>query len=276
MSTATATAVPATRTATDQVAVTERRTHAPIPLRTVMGVELRKMFDTRSGFWMLMSIGILSVLATGAVVLWAPAEEQTYGSFAAAIGIPMSIVLPMIAVLSITSEWSQRTGLTTFTLVPHRSRVVLAKLVCAVPVGVASIAVALAVGVLGNIVGSNLAGVDHRLGLLARRDALRPGRQRPGHPDGLHPRRADPQLRGGDRRLLRLRDGAAHDLGLLASAQEWWRDAQPWVDFQTNQTNLYDGDFTATEWSQLAVTGAAWLLLPLAFGLWRVLRSEVK
>ena len=63
---------------------------------------------------------------------------------------------------------------------------------------------------------------------------------------------------------------------MLASAQEWYADAQPWVDFQYNQTNLYDGDFTATDWAQLAVTGAVWLLLPLAFGLWRVLRSEVK
>ena len=39
----------------------------------------------------------------------------------------MTIILPMIAILSVTSEWSQRSGLTTFTLVPHRGRVILAK-----------------------------------------------------------------------------------------------------------------------------------------------------
>ena len=63
---------------------------------------------------------------------------------------------------------------------------------------------------------------------------------------------------------------------LLANAQDWYRDAQPWVDFQWNQTGLFDGDYGLTEWSQLAVTGTIWLLLPLAFGFWRVLRSEVK
>ena len=33
------------------------------------------MFDTRSGFWLMASIGILAVLATGAVVLFAPDDE---------------------------------------------------------------------------------------------------------------------------------------------------------------------------------------------------------
>ena len=155
----TATLAPTT-TVAGPIAHRERATYEPIPLRTIMGVELRKMFNTRSGFWMLMSIGILSVIATGAVILFAPNDEVTYGNFAGAIGIPMSIVLPMIAVLSITSEWSQRTGLTTFTLVPSRSKVVLAKLLDTVLVGAASIAIALGIGVLGNIVGSNLAGVD--------------------------------------------------------------------------------------------------------------------
>ena len=35
-------------------------------------MELRKSFDTRSGFWLLASIAITAALATGAVVLWAP------------------------------------------------------------------------------------------------------------------------------------------------------------------------------------------------------------
>ena len=30
----------------------------------IVGVELRKMFDTRSGFWLMASIGILAVIAT--------------------------------------------------------------------------------------------------------------------------------------------------------------------------------------------------------------------
>src|SRR5215217_3100006 len=126
MSTATIPATAATVTTHDR---TERPTYEPIPMHTIMGVELRKMFNTRSGFWLMSSVVILAVIATGAVILFAPNDEITYDSFAGAIGIPMTIILPIIAALSITSEWSQRTGLTTFTMVPSRNRVVMAKLV---------------------------------------------------------------------------------------------------------------------------------------------------
>ena len=271
----TATLSPAT-TVSDAVARRERPTYEPIPMHTIMGVELRKMFNTRSGFWLMSSIVILAVIATGAVVLFAPTEELTYGSFAAAIGIPMTIVLPIIAALSITSEWSQRTGLTTFTMVPSRSRVVRgqagrhrADRHRRHPDGPRGRRV-------GNIVGSNLAGVPTTwdmdvadvLYILA------------GNGLGL--------LMGFTLGVL-FRNSAAAVVGyfvyamvlptlsaLLAGAQEWYADAQRWVDFQFNQGSLFDGGFDATEWTQLAVTGTAWLLLPLAFGLWRVLRSEVK
>src|SRR4051812_20229449 len=69
----------------------------PIPLGRLVSVEIRKMFDTRSGFWLMSSIGILSVVATVAVILFAADDEVTYMSFAAATGFPMSIILPMIA-----------------------------------------------------------------------------------------------------------------------------------------------------------------------------------
>ena len=43
------------------------------------------MFDTRSGFWLMASIVIVNVLATAAVVTFAPDEGLTYENFAAAI-----------------------------------------------------------------------------------------------------------------------------------------------------------------------------------------------
>jgi hypothetical protein len=246
-------------------------------MTTLVGVELRKMFDTRSGFWLLASIGVLAVLATAAVILWAPDQDLTYATFAAAIGVPMSVVLPVIAILAVTSEWSQRSGLTTFTLVPHRGRVMAAKAVSAVGVGVVSMLVAMAVGAVGNVLGSALAGVDTTwdagvadlafivlasvLGMLV------------GYMLGV---------------LLRSSPGAIVGYfvyafvlptlaGFLAASQQWFRDAQPWVDFQFNQAGLYEASsLTAEGWAQLAVTGGAWLVLPMAVGVWLVLRSEVK
>ncbi len=255
---------------------TTRPAFAPIPLSRVVGVELRKMFDTRSGFWMMASIGILSVVATGAVIIFAPDSEITYGSFAAAIGFPMSVVLPMIAILSVTSEWSQRSGLTTFTLVPHRSRVVLAKALCAVGVGVVSIALAMVIGAGGNVLGSNLAGVPTTWDMSAS--------------DLLYITFANVLgLLTGFTLGVLIRNSAGAIVGyfvyalllptvtnLLAESQEWFRDVQPWVNFQWNQQSLFEAGFTGQQWVQLAITATAWLILPMAFGVWRVLRSEIK
>jgi len=119
--------------------IAARRTRpapAPIPMSRLVAVELRKSFDTRSGFWLLAGIGILALGATVAVILFAPDDALGYGTFATAFGFPMAVILPIVAILSVTSEWSQRTGLTSFTLVPHRSRVIAAKAIVALAVGV--------------------------------------------------------------------------------------------------------------------------------------------
>ena len=115
----------------------------PIPARSrstrIVGVELRKMFDTRSGFWLMASIGITAAARHRRGDPVRPRRRaRPTTTFAAAIGFPMAVILPMIAILSVTSEWSQRSGLTTFTLVPHRGRVIAAKAIVAVGVGVVS------------------------------------------------------------------------------------------------------------------------------------------
>ena len=74
--------------ATAEVTAAHGRTRtasARIPLTRIVGVELRKMFDTRSGFWLMASIVITSVLATAAIIVFAPDDQQTYENFAAAM-----------------------------------------------------------------------------------------------------------------------------------------------------------------------------------------------
>ena len=253
-----------------------RREPAPIPMRRVVGVELRKSFDTRSGFWLLASIVITSVLATGAVILWAPESELTYSTFAAAIGVPMTIILPVIAILSVTSEWSQRSGLTTFTLVPHRGRVVRAKAYVAVAVGVASMLVAMAVGAIGNLVGPAIAGVDRvwdasvlDLSQIILANVL--------------------GLMIGFMLGVVIRNSAGAIVGyfvygfvlpplamVLAASQQWFKDLQPWIDFNYAQSALYNGSLTGEQWAQLGVTTALWVVVPLGIGLALLMRSEVK
>jgi len=270
------TAVVEPTTSVDRAQARPRVEHEPIPFRTVVGVELRKMFDTRSGFWLMIGIAAAGVLATGAVIAFSGSEDLSYDSFAGAIGVPMTILLPVLAILSVTGEWTQRAGLTTFTLVPHRDRVIRAKLAVTVLVGLASMALALGIGAIGNVVGSTLMGQDtiwdlspSAIGYIVGADLI-----------GM--------LVGFMLGVL-MRNAAAAIVTyfsywfviptlsmVLAANQVWFEKAQPWVDFSFNQNRMYDGGFTGQDWLQLALTGAVWLVLPLTFGLWRLLRAEVK
>jgi ABC-2 type transport system permease protein len=251
-------------------------TQRSIPLSRITTTELRKLFDTRSGFWLMSSIVILALLTTSAVILFAPREELTYRTFATAIGVPMTLVLPIIAVLSVTSEWSQRSGLTTFTLVPHRGRVIAAKAISCIGVAVVSIPFAFAVGALGNVVGSSIADVEtvwnmslanlltivlsNVLGVLV------------GFMLGVLIRSSAGALVAYFVYALLLPTLAL----ILATSQEWFRDLQPWVDFDFAQNALIEGAVTAQQWAHLGVTGAIWLVVPLVVGLGLVVRAEVK
>jgi ABC-type transport system involved in multi-copper enzyme maturation permease subunit len=54
--------------------------------------------------------------------------DQTYASYLRVAGIAVSILLPAVAILMFTGEWSQRSVMTTFTQEPRRIRVLNAKL----------------------------------------------------------------------------------------------------------------------------------------------------
>ena len=253
-----------------------RTAPARIPLGRIIGVEMRKMFDTRSGFWLMASIVITSVLATAAIIVFAPDDQLTFDNFAAAIGAPMTVILPMIGILAVTSEWSQRSGLTTFTLVPHRGRVLRAKFLAATAVGVVSMFVALVVGVLGTLAGSAIAGVDAVWDVSAAHFTLIVLGSVLGMLFGF--------MLG---LLIRNSAGAVVTyfvytlvlpplLGLLAANQKWFADLQPWVDYGFAQRPLFDGSVSSQQWQHLAVSGGLWFLLPMALGLFIVRRAEVK
>ena len=64
--------------------------------------------------------------------------------------------------------------------------------------------------------------------------------------------------------------------GILAAFQEWFRDLQPWIDFNFAQTPLFEGNTSGEEWAQLGTSGLIWFVLPLTAGVLLILRSEVK
>jgi branched-subunit amino acid permease len=64
-------------------------------------------------------------------------------------------------------------------------------------------------------------------------------------------------------------------VGILAANQEWFRDVQAWVDFSYAQSALFNGAMTGGQWAHLGTTALLWLFIPMAAGLWKLMRSEV-
>ena len=254
-----------------------RRIVRPIPTTRLVKVELRKMFNTRSGFWMLISIGLLSPISAGSLLVLGLNSDVTYQNFVRASGFPMSVILPMIAILAVTGEWSQRSGLTTFTLVPSRERVIGAKAIATLLVGLGAVSVAFAVGALGNVAGSALRGVDTAwdisLSMALQMLLYNLVGMAFGFALGVVLRNSAAAIVGYFVASLVV----PGILALLAQARSWFEDLQPWIDWNKTQVALLEGATnTGKEWAMLGSTTMIWIVIPLVVGLLSLRRSEVK
>jgi ABC-type transport system involved in multi-copper enzyme maturation permease subunit len=114
--------------------------HRP-SLALLTRVELRKIVDTRSGQALLALTLLLSFGVLGYLVAQGAADGLSYSGWARDASYPVIALLPVLGVLAMASEWTQRTVLTTFTQTPRRLRVLTAKLLAAMTVGLVAIAV---------------------------------------------------------------------------------------------------------------------------------------
>lgn len=105
------------------------RTLVAAPFRRLVSVETRKLLDTRSGMIM---TGILILLTVASVVGRGVVSGPDLSNVIGTAGIGLGVFLPVLGILTITSEWNHRTALATFTLEPRRRRVLAAK--CLPPV----------------------------------------------------------------------------------------------------------------------------------------------
>lgn len=259
----------------------------PIPFGRLIAVEWRKMIDTRSGIWLLAITGGLLTLVMALVVLIVGLNDAqaTAKGLIQVFTIPVSILVPVFAILVVTSEWSQRNNLTTFTLEPHRLRVMGAKLVAVTALAVATIVLAFVLGALTNVLcgavtgnplqwdldGSQLAWIVlSQMAFFAMGYALA---------------------------CLLLNTPGAIALfyvvalvlplvvwGPLFFIFDWAKDVLPWIDINTALTPLMSGTDLAGEvvevglinYAQGAWTIVLWVVIPVTLGLWRILRAEVK
>ncbi|THV18126.1 ABC transporter permease [Nocardioides caeni] len=197
----------------------------------------------------------------------------------------MSILVPVFGILVVTSEWSQRNALTTFTLEPHRLRVMGAKLVAVSALAVATILLAFVLGALTNLLCAAVTGnplvweldgsqllwtVIAQLAFFAMGYALA---------------------------CLLLNTPGAIALfyvvalvlplvvwGPLYFIFDWAKDVLPWIDINTALTPLmagtdFAGDAVVVEtinYLQAGWTIVLWVGIPVTLGLWRISRAEVK
>ena len=182
-----------------------------IPLTRLVRVELRKMADTRSGKWLLIGIGVITLAVIGIFYVTADPADRTFFNFMAATNGPQGLLLPVLGILLVTSEWTQRTALVSFTLTPVRSRVLLAKVLGGLIAGMAAIALTVVVAVLATLsVEPTTPGRRSASTTSASSCCCRP-------PASFRAgvRAAVPELLRRDRQLLRAADGAEHPGVLL-------------------------------------------------------------
>ena len=243
--------------------------HAIRPLRfsTLVAVETRKLTDTRSGRWMLGVIVGLSAAALAWKVGHAdiPVSLRNYSNTVAAI---VGFGAPIIGLLAMTSEWTQRTALATFTLAPRRQRVIAAKFIASMMLSLAL----LAVGLLLALGATALSGSIH------------------GH--AMYDATFD-DLRGALVMVL-LQVVMASAFGALAAqtaialvtylaapaiwadlAPELFKGTAPWFDVFGAYTRLSSNQ-PLDHWAQTLVSITVWVAIPAAIGVARSINREVK
>lgn len=247
-------------------------THRAVEMRPsflrLTAVELRKMVDTRAGFWLLLSIFGLTVAALVTAYFAGSADDHTFKNMFVLAVFPSALLLPVVGILLVSSEWAHRTTLITFTLVPRRARVlaakvgaggVLASIALVIALGLAALGAAIAqpdvdgiwsisAQLFGQVtlyvIASMLMGVGFGVALLSSPVAI----------------------------VLYF----LMPMGAIAvSAIPWFDGVVPWLDWWSSVSILADRTLSSTEWAHAGTSLAAWVLLPLVVGLWRITRSEV-
>ena len=241
--------------------------HARPGLGRLVAVELRKMVDTRAGFWLQVAMVALTVVVVVVRLLVGGAEHHTFQSVLDVGLQPAAVLLPVLGILLVTSEWSQRTGLITFALVPVRSRILGAKLIASLLWAVAMLAMSLAVVAAGVLVSSpGVEGTWSDAAPLIGQSAV--------------------NLTAG------MVVGVAFGAILLASApaivllfalpMSWavlslpvFSDVAPWVDYARALGQMTAEVLSATQWAQAGTSLVIWMVLPLLIGAWRITRREI-
>ncbi|QNE20371.1 ABC transporter permease [Kribbella qitaiheensis] len=231
--------------------------------------ELRKSLDTRSGRVLVLAILAVAVAALTWQLTHMDAGPQKFDSYLGAASTGVLLLLPVIGVMAMTSEWTQRTALTTFTLSPRRVRVQLAKFVSAVVLSVvvltASALLALAATAIGGAVSGDGASYAGMGGALA----------------GAYLSTALNVVMGAAFGAL-IAQTAVAILVFFIAPTVWslagpalFKDNANWLDVFSAFGRIAERDLHGMVPETLTAIGV-WVVLPTVLGLWASSRREVK
>ncbi len=238
-----------------------------IPFGRLVRAEWGKATDTRAARWLMVLTGVATIAIMAAPALAAGSIDQTYLDYLSFAAIFLTSLLPIVGILALTSEWTQRTALTTFVQEPRRARVVWAKVVATVLVSLAAAAfgavvVAATVGTVaafGRHLDANL-GIAQLLGfpLFVVVNMLI------GSAFG-----AVLQNTAAAIVLMFVLPIGFGVLGAVLHAVGDWLD--PGTTFNWLLLGQWDGHA-----AQLATATVLWIVLPLVAGVWRTVHREIK
>jgi ABC-2 type transport system permease protein len=257
-----------TTTLTAPIPVDIAGVHTRPGLGRLVAVELRKMVDTRAGFWMQVATVALTALV---VIVRSVAGDAGDHTFAAVLDVgvkPAAVLLPVAGILLVTSEWSQRTGMITFALVPVRSRVLGAKVVASLVLAVAMLIMSVAVVAAGVLVASP--GVDGTWSdaapLIGQSAVYLTGGMLTGVAFGMIVLASAPAI---------VALFALPIAWTAAASLSFFADAAPWLDTRLALGPMPQEVMSTTQWAHAGTALALWMGLPLVIGIWRIARREV-
>ena len=187
---------------------------------------------------------------------------------------PMGVLLPVLGVMSVTSEWSQRTAMVTFTLEPSRSRVIAAKFASLMIVSVAALVIGLVMGVIANLLYGAFSGNDVVWGSPAKYAFYYLLLYVFGMATGFAFGALLLNSPAGIVVYFVYSVRAAHPVRDRRGPDELVREP-PAVDRLQQRPERSDRRHDrGKDWAHLLVSGLLWLALPLAVGIWRIQRRR--
>ncbi len=235
----------------------------------LLWMELRKSVDTRASRWVLLAVPGLAVAGVLLRLRDAGLGPVIYAGYVGDIFLVLGLVLPVVGVLAMTAEWSQRTALSTFTLVPRRGRVLTVKVVAAVVVATATALVCAGIAAVGVLAAAQSSGSSADWSAAPEATFA-----------GLSAIVLSVLMGSAFGALLPSTAAAlvacyVLPAGFAVAGSEVFGEAAAWLDIRT-AFSLVSLEQAQRQWPQIGVAVTVWVLLPLVVGVVRSLRREVK